>query len=83
MIAVLDGSTAIVMTRPDATAGPIDRAFRPENVSAGTVCAPRRGTESTIPAHTNAMNTLRSMAQLYARGRDQRAVPESTASRES
>src|SRR5262245_35727239 len=38
MIALFIGSTAIVMTRPEVTAGPIERAFRPANVSAVNVC---------------------------------------------
>src|SRR4051812_49744542 len=40
MTAVLVGSTAMVITRPEVTAGPMERAFRPEKGSAGGESSP-------------------------------------------
>src|SRR5689334_20684898 len=64
MIALFDGSTAIDITRPDATAGPIERAFRPENGSAGLDCAAGCGTGTSASKHAEAMKTRRSMRPI-------------------
>src|SRR5256885_540956 len=67
MIAVLAGSTAIVITRPDATAGPIDRAFSPANASAGIDCATRRGTGTRPSRHAERTRALRMAPIVIAR----------------
>src|SRR5215468_1177129 len=66
MTALFDGSTAMVITRPDATAGPIDRAFNPEKASAGMDWAARCGTYRMAAAHANAIRAFRSMPPFYS-----------------
>src|SRR5207253_4883271 len=53
MTALFAGSTAIVITRPEVTAGPIDRALSPANVSEVKVCD-AAGRPAIARAHTMA-----------------------------
>src|SRR6476646_7530837 len=75
MIALFDGSTAIDITRHAATAGPIDRAFRPENGSAGLDCAAGCGTGTSASTHAEAMKTRRSMRPIVIRACGARRYP--------
>ncbi len=80
MTALFAGSTAIVITRPDVTAGPIDRALRPVNVSAANgdgdagrgACADTTSTRAATATAIAAM-TVRSLMNrlvvLCERGR--------------
>src|SRR6478672_2896746 len=61
MTALFVGSTAIVITRPDVTAGPIDRALSPANASAGNDCAVTRGVKTATSRHVEMAAAGRSM----------------------
>src|SRR3954470_9913941 len=68
MIALFDGSTAIDITRPDATAGPIARAFSPENASAGIDWATRRGADRSSRRHADPTNAVRGIPSIVIAG---------------